>query len=61
MSKIAPEPWPFCQKITMKPQTAPIEMMLKITAFSGSSSDRKTRASRMYVITTITSSQMKLP
>ena len=43
MSKTAPEPWPSCQKMTMKPQTAPIEMMLKQrSALRGSSRERNT-------------------
>jgi hypothetical protein len=54
MSK-SPEPLPSCQNQTMKPQTAPIETMLKRIAFSGSSNERKTRASRRKVIAMITS------
>ena len=62
MSKIAPEPWPSCQNRTMKPHTAPIEMMLNTTALSGSSSERNTRASRTYVISAITiTTHTKLP
>ena len=62
MSNSAPEPLPFCQKTTMNPQTAAIEMTLKMIALRGRRSERNTRASRMYVINRIRRiTQMKLP
>ena len=43
------DPWPFCHMIASTPHVAVTLAMLRTTAFSGSSSERNARASRMNV------------
>ena len=47
------EPWPFCQTSVSTPHAAATLITLRITAFSGSSSERNARASSTNVITAI--------
>ena len=47
--QIASEPWPCWKMKTMIPNAAPSETRLRIAAFSGSTSERNARASRMNV------------
>ncbi len=47
------EPWPFCQTSSSTPHAAPTLITFRITAFSGSSSERNARASSTKVITAI--------
>ncbi len=51
--KIASEPRPCCQIRTTTPQAAATLRMLSTIAFSGSSSERNARASRMKVVIVI--------
>ena len=53
MPQIASEPWPCCQTRTSTPQAAATLSTFRMTAFSGSSSERNARASRMNVMTAI--------
>ena len=53
MPQMKLEPWPCCQTSSSTPQAAPTLMMLRITALSGSSSERNARASSTKVITAI--------
>ena len=50
MPQIASEPWPSCQTSSSTPHAAATLMTFRITAFSGSSSERNARASRTNVI-----------
>ena len=45
------EPWPSCQISVITPHDAATLITLRMTAFSGSSSERNARASRMNVRT----------
>jgi hypothetical protein len=47
--QISSEPWPCCQTSVITPHAAPTLNTLRITAFSGSSSERNARASRRKV------------
>ena len=51
--QIASEPCPSCQTRTSTPQAAATLRMLSMIAFSGSSSERNARASRMNVVIAI--------
>ncbi len=53
MPQIASEPKPCCQTSTSTPQAAATLRTLSTIAFSGSSSDRNARASRMNVVIVI--------
>ena len=49
MPQSTSEPWPSCQTIASTPQAAATLATFRTTAFSGSSSERNARASRMKV------------
>jgi hypothetical protein len=53
MSQISSEPWPCCQTSTSTPQAAATLRTFSRIAFSGSSSERKARASKMKVVIVI--------
>ncbi len=58
--QMASDPWPCWKMKTMIPKAAPRESTFRITAFSGSTSERNARASRMKVrITTKASTSGK--
>ncbi len=53
MPQIRLEPWPACHTSSSTPHAAPTLITLRITAFSGSSSERNARASSTNVISAI--------